>query len=389
MPDRQLRRLRASLRRTDVQIQAAIARRLSIARRIGHTKRAQGLPVRNYTVERDVVDRWRIAMERIGVPLERGETFARWLVEEALRVEERVGEAPQHRRRKRADILVIGGAGSMGRWLAEFFRAGGHRVGIFDPRAAEGVPAGLRRVDDLAKAARSADVVVVATPMRAAAGVYRSLWKTRTRATIFDVLSIKAPLLRSIRQGRKAGYHLTSVHPLFGPGARTLSGRNLLVLDCGDAWANHVVEALFRASSLSVHRMPIHRHDALMAEVLALPHASSLLFSRVLVGSGRGAGELARAAPTSFTLQADVARVVTGENPQLSYDIQALNPMSDALFERMAEALGTIRKVIRSGDQEGYSRLVGEAHALLEREYPMVGARDPATPPSPRSLRRP
>ncbi|HUZ80168.1 MAG TPA: prephenate dehydrogenase/arogenate dehydrogenase family protein [Thermoplasmata archaeon] len=379
-----LSRLRASLNRADAQIQTAIARRLEIARRIGHTKRAQGLPVRDYAVERHVVGRWRAAMEGMGVPPERGEALARWLVEEAVRVQEQVGEAPEHRR-KSADILVIGGAGSMGRWMVEFFRAGGHRVAVWDPRAPRGIPAEFRSVSDFGEAARTADVIVVATPMRVAPTVYRDLWETRTRATIFDILSIKAPLLRAIRHGRTAGFHVTSVHPLFGPATRTLSGRNLLILDCGDSRANRVAEDLFRASSLSVHRLPIEGHDLLMADVLALPHATSLLFSLALVRAGHKTGDLARAAPTSFTRQADVARVVTGENPQLSYDIQALNPMSEALFERMAEALETVRHVVRSEDQEGYNRLVGESHALLEREYPSLGMELLVATPRPRS----
>lgn len=364
--------LRKALRRTDGEIRAAVERRLQIARRIGEAKRRRRLPVRDYGVEREVVARWRTAMEAMGVAPERGEALARWLVEEAVRVQEEIGEAPEHRR-KAADILVIGGAGAMGRWLAEFFRSGGHRVAILDPRAAKGAPTEFRVVTDLAEAARSADLIVVATPMRLAPGIYRQLWRTRSRATIFDILSIKAPLLPSIRRGRRAGFHVTSVHPLFGPSTRTLSGRNLLVLDCGDPRANRVAENLFRSSSLSVHRIPIERHDRLMAEVLALPHATSLLFSIALVRAGHRAGDLARAAPTSFARQAEVARVVTGENPQLSFDIQALNPASEALFDRLAESLARLRQLIEQGDRDGYGRLVAEAHELLEQEYSEMG----------------
>lgn len=372
MVDRSLARLRISLRRTDRQIEEAVERRLGIARRIGETKRSRGLPVRDYAVERQVVGRWRDSMEAIGVPPERGEVLARWLVEEAVRVEEQVGEASEGRPRT-ADILVIGGAGAMGRWLAEFFRAGGHRVGVFDPRATEGDFTPLRVEHDLPKAARSADVIVVATPMRVAPAIYRDLWKTRTRATIFDILSIKAPLFRAIRSGRRAGFHITSVHPLFGPATRTLSGRNLLVLDCGDEAANRAAEELFRPSSVSLHRLPIEAHDALMADVLALPHAVSLLFSLALIRAGHTPGDLARAAPTSFARQAEVARLVTGENPELSYDIQALNPASEALFDRLGDALRTLRGIVHRGDQVEYDRMVRAAHALLETEDPAAG----------------
>lgn len=373
-----LTELRTSLASTDAEIRHAIARRLAIARKIGEAKRAAGLPIRDFTAERGVLDRWREQLSGVEVPPERAEMLARWLIEEAVRAQERLGEGTVPPARS-SDILVIGGGGAMGGWMREFFRAGGHRVGVVDPKADPRRAVGYTVRTDLERAAQDADVIVVATPMRAAPAVYRELLRTEAEGVIFDILSVKQPILPWVRRGVASGFHLTSVHPLFGPSARTLSGRNLLVLDCGDPRASLRAVQLFASSALTISEMPVEHHDALMTETLALPHVMSLLFGMTLAETPRPAGELYRSAPTSFLRQAEVAQVVTSENPELSYDIQTLNPSSAALFERLERALTALKRSVRESDRATYRRQMEGARALLAREDPSQGGTQDAS----------
>jgi chorismate mutase/prephenate dehydrogenase len=369
----ELARRRAQLVQLDAELQRLVARRLQIARQIGEIKRSIGRPFRDYAVEREVLARWRNALGRWDIPPERTDELVRWLVEEALYAQESLDDAPPGVPSP-SDIVVVGGSGQMGAWIRDFLRSEGHRVGIVDPRADPQRARGYTVHADLGRAAQDADAVVVATPMRAATSVYRELYSTETEATIFDVLSIKAPLLPWIRRGIDRGFHVTSVHPLFGPGARSLSGRNLLVLDCGDPVANARAQALFAASSLAITQMPIERHDAIMADVLGLPHALALLFGQALARAGRTEAELARLASVSYRRTSEVARIVTGENPELAYDIQNLNPASAALFDRLETALRAVRAAVRDGDAAAYRRMMEEARAALARPSEPRGA---------------
>ncbi|MDE1820582.1 MAG: prephenate dehydrogenase/arogenate dehydrogenase family protein [Euryarchaeota archaeon] len=387
MADPDLSELRAELAKADAEIRSAVGRRLAIARQIGEAKRSVGLPIRDYAAERSVLERWTEDLARVEVPPERAEALARWLIEEAVRAQERMGEGARGAPRA-SDVLVVGGEGAMGAWVREFLRAGGHRVGVLDPRADPRRARGYSVQSDLSRAAQDADVVVVATPMRAAPAVYRELLKTEAEGTILDILSIKQPILPWIRRGVDAGFHITSVHPLFGPSARTLSGRNLLILDCGDARANERARRLFAASSLTINELPIERHDALMAETLALPHVVSLLFGAALAENPRPPGELFRAAPTSFLRQAETAGIIASENPELSFDIQTLNPASEALFTRLETALGGLRKAIREGDSKTYRRQMESVRALVEREQPGAGVTLSVAPLPPRRAGR-
>ena len=359
----ELRRLRETMTRCDRAIQRAIERRLRIARRIGEAKRARGIPVRDYAVERAVLRRWHSALERANIPPERADRFARWLVEEAVRIQE---ELPGTDRpdAAAADVLIIGGAGAMGRWMAGFLRSMCHRVAIYDPRAHPARFPGLHVQTDLREGVSTAEAVVVATPMRVSANVYRRAAECMRGGLLFDILSIKAPLVPEIRRARGRGIRVASVHPLFGPTTRVLSGRNLLVLDCGDPRAADDTEALFRRSSLTITRRSLGEHDRLMTNVLGLPHLTSLLFSLVLSRVSSSSEDLATVGPLSFARQAEVARVVTAENPELSFDIQALNPTSPELFTRLAVVFEEVRRIVEREDRERYFELLRESQGL-------------------------
>lgn len=368
MSETELAALRAAVAKSDAEIRFAVGRRLALAREIGEAKRVAGLPIRDYSTEEAVFRRWREDLGPLGVAPERADALTRWLIEESVRVQEVQGEGPPSPARA-SDILVVGGAGAMGAWVREYFRAAGHRVGIVDPQADARKAVGYAVHPDLERAAQDVDTIVIATPMRAAPAVYRELLRagTATDALVFDILSIKQPILPWVRRGVKAGLHISSVHPLFGPSTRTLSDRNLLVLDCGDPLANARTTALFSRSPLTITQLPIDRHDSVMAETLGLPHVLGLLFGSVLAKNPRPGEELFRSAPTSFLRQAEAAQVVVSENPQLSFDIQSLNPATPALFRELEKSVEEVRKAVLEGDSPSYRRQIDAARAALHR----------------------
>ena len=360
-----LAQLRREIAETDGRILRDIARRLELARAVGRSKRAVGAPLRDYLVEREVVERWVDGLARERIPRDRAEVLVRWMLEEAVFAQETiVGAAPPVS--AAAEIVVVGGLGQMGGWMRDYFRAAGHSVAVVDPRRPEG-PVPFPVHADLADAVDGADVVVVATPMRAATAVYEELLARRVDATVFDILSIKAPLLPSIRRAIAAGLHVSSVHPLYGPGTRSLFGRSLLVLDCGDPAATDRVAALFARTALHVSRIALEDHDRLMADVLGLPHLVSLLFARTLERGGREPAELVRRGSTSFRRIAEVAQLVTRENPELVGDIQTLNPASPELFRRLHETLEELEVAVRSGDPDAYARVLARGRRFLDR----------------------
>jgi len=251
----------------------------------------------------------------------------------------------------------------MGGWLVRYFEDAGHRVAIADPKA----PArGRETFPDVETAAARSDAVVFATPIRATAPLLRRAVGVGSEALLFDILSVKAPIAPVLRAGAEAGRPVTSVHPMFGPSARTLSGRNLLIVSCGVPSADRAARALFAGSALSIAEVPLDRHDLLIAESLGLAHAVNLLFLSALATDPASPHELAVAASTTFHRQSSLARTVAAEGAELYLDIQSSNPNSWGMYQEMRQALDRLAKIVERGDLPAFSELLREGTAKLE-----------------------
>src|ERR1041384_6828946 len=131
-PQARLDPLRSELGQIDREILALVARRQAIAQRIGQVKRDAGIPTRDYRQEKDVVERARAAAGAHGPPPALGEELILALIRGSLTVQEKdtVAAAGEGSGRR---VLVIGGAGHMGRWFVRYLAAQGFAVEIADP----------------------------------------------------------------------------------------------------------------------------------------------------------------------------------------------------------------------------------------------------------------
>jgi prephenate dehydrogenase len=243
----------------------------------------------------------------------------------------------------------------MGSWLARYLERRGHLVGILDRR---GGASGGPRWPTIEAAARDADVVVFATPIDATAPLLAKALSTGSDALIFDVLSLKAPIVSRLLHAARSGAQVTSVHPMFGPATSTLRGQNLLVLSCGNPSADRAVERLFAGSGLTITRLPIARHDRLIAETLGLAQAFDLLFLMTL-GSGEATPrELAYAAGTTFRRHVAGARVVGNQAAALTFALQARNRFTPASLRRIRQNVDQLAGLLRDEDVRSLRRAI-------------------------------
>lgn len=324
--------LREELAAIDREIVALVGRRNGIAKIIGEEKAKANEEVVVPAVERVVEQRYVDAGVRAGVSAATAVRLARAVIDESVEVQ---GRLPRHAEPRR--ICIIGGNGGMGRWLSAFFAARGHEmmVVVRDPENA------VCPVVTLAEACRTAEVIVVSTPVTTAAGILEEIFASRTSALVFDILSVKSPVIPVLRRMAEAGMRVCSVHPMFGPTAAAVAGRNIVVADCGCPSVIEETAALF--SGGTILRMPVEDHDPIAAYVLGLSHAVNLAFSEALVRSGFSAEVLNAAASTTFRRQTAVSREVSEENAPLYYAIQRENPYNDAAVKNLADAVSELR----------------------------------------------
>jgi chorismate mutase/prephenate dehydrogenase len=348
-----LTQLRARIAALDTEIVRLAAQRFELVREVGETKREQSLPVRSFTAEADVIARYRAAAREKGLPEGFAERLALQLIAGAVQLQEEAlpGSRPAVSRR----ITIVGGAGKMGQWLAGYFAGQGHEVSIHDPAGdVEGFPSDAT----LEEAVRDAEVVVLATPLGSGRAILEKVLALEPKGVVADIFSLKSHVMDLLRNAASQGHPVTSLHPLYGPDVRTLSGRTLAVCDCGHAEATDQIAALFRDTALTITRIPVELHDELMQYVLGLSHLVSILFFTSLVESGMSFEELEPMASTTFHKQTRAAASVAGESPQLYYEIQKLNRHSEELFEKVRASLDMIERAVKAGDSKAFSEIM-------------------------------
>lgn len=353
--------LRSELGQIDREILALVARRQAVAQRIGQVKRDAGIPTRDFRQEKDVVERARAAAVQHGLTPQLGEELILALIRGSLTVQEKdtVAAAGEGGGRR---VLVIGGAGHMGRWFVRYLGAQGYTVEIADP--ADG-PAGIVNHRDWRGVALEHELIVVAASMPVTAEVLEAMAAAPPRGVVFDVGSLKSPLRKALYALRAAGGRVTSVHPMFGPDTELLSGRHVIFVDVGAPDATAAARALFEPTMATLVEMDLESHDRLIAYVLGLSHALNIAFFTALAESGEAAPRLATLSSTTFDAQLGVASKVAAEHPDLYFEIQTLNDYGTESLAALLYAVERLRSVVRAGDLDGFRALMTRGKAYL------------------------
>jgi chorismate mutase / prephenate dehydrogenase len=360
-PREHLDQLRGELGQIDREILALVAKRQATAIRIGHAKRALGMPTRDFNQERDVVQRARAAAAEQGLPPSLGEDLVLALIRGSLTVQEQDTVAASGEGSGRRAI-VIGGAGHMGRWFVRYLAAQGFTVEIADP--VDG-PDGVTNHRDWRRVVLDHELVIIATPMPATAQILEQLAHAPPSGVVFDVGSLKSPLRAGLAALAKAGGQVCSIHPMFGPDTELLSGRHVIFVDVGAPKAVAAARALFEPTMATLVDMDLESHDRLIAYVLGLSHALNIAFFTALAESGEAAPQLATLSSTTFDAQLGVAAAVARENPDLYFEIQTLNDYGTESLAALLYAVERLRSVVRANDRDGFRALMTRGAGYL------------------------
>jgi chorismate mutase/prephenate dehydrogenase len=355
-----LEELRSSLSAIDRRLVELIAERQTIVADIGRSKRTAGAGTRDYKREKDVLDMGRAQAEELGIDPDIIESLLSLLIRTSLESQERDRVAAEGKGDGRK-ALVIGGAGKMGRWFADFFASQGFATTIADLSIEDG-PNQYRHWTD---AGVDFDVIVVAAPLAVSGRILAQLAVLQPQGLIFDIGSLKSPLLDGLAELRAAGCRVTSLHPMYGPDTRLLSGRHLIFCDAGDPQATADAKELFAATMVEQLDMSLEDHDRLIAYVLGLSHALNIAFFTALAESGEAAPKLAKLSSTTFDSQLLVSAAVAEDNPRLYFEIQNLNKYGLGPLDALCEAARRIRETVADGDENAFVELMEKGRAYL------------------------
>ena len=253
-------------------------------------------------------------------------------------------------------ITIIGGAGRMGTWFANYFVEKGHTVRIFDVRRrkAEEVAKklGVESVNDVSRAVENSDHILVSVPIEATPTVLRELAPLLRKDVILaEIASLKKRTEPVLRQIGRRGILALSIHPLFGPGANDIVRKKIALIPISDEQREiAAAKQLFPEANLLT--IGVDEHDRIMAAVLSLTHFVSLIFASALAHENISA--LRKFGGPSFLTQLTLAQSMLSEDPSNYFSIQSLNKSTIPYLRKFLSGFQTLSALLQNQDRSGF-----------------------------------
>lgn len=272
-------------------------------------------------------------------------------------------------------IVIIGGAGKMGKWLAGFLREGGHQVIIADRNEA-----GLREIQrefDIETASSNnaaiaaADYILLSVPIEEFEGVVAELGpRIETGQTVIDITSTKTVPVEVMHRYIKSGQVLGG-HPLFGPGARNIENKNIVLTPTNDTEKAlaYKISAYLGEKGARVDIMSPKEHDEMMSLVLGLSHFIALVAADTLLSSGK-LRPMEAAGSSTYKVLLTLIESVLSEDPELYASIQMSLPHVTDFESLFREKTGEWADLVAVKDRAEFARRMREMKQKLTEVAP-------------------
>lgn len=266
-------------------------------------------------------------------------------------------------------IAIIGAGGQMGTWFSKHFVTSGFDVTGFDTEA-DITTKGVTVAKSLISGILQADYVMLCTPTRRTPEIIRLIAKEMKRgAYLIDISSEKSKVISSLSK-TPAKIHPICLHPMFGPGIRTLKNRNIISIPVRDAKMElNVAKELFVGANFVT--IDASEHDKKMAIILGLPHLINLCFASVISKDGRTQLTEKMSGPT-FKMQRTLSEGMMSESPDLIETIIS-NPEMRKHAEELWKDIGRLLTATQESKTEEVLAYIHKCQENIE------SATDPAT----------
>jgi prephenate dehydrogenase len=273
-----------------------------------------------------------------------------------------------------AVACIIGAAGRMGGWFANFLKKNRYRVIVSDSNkvAARNLAHEKRFqfIQDESTAVQSADLIILTTPTQVTRKTLSNFKPETFRGkVIVEISSVKAPVRKNVDELRRRGAKILSIHPMFGPGTRSLRGRTVLVTSCSDGGpiAREFL-SLFNKNGAKLLHLSCEQHDRLISMLLTLPHFVNLALVDTLRTARADPNQLRAIGGTSFGLQFLTAEAIFHEDSRNELSILMDGEYGLDTMRKFAQQTSAILESLsreRSGEILGKWRL---GRQFLERD---------------------
>ena len=330
--------LREQIDSIDKQLVELLAQRGRVVQQVTKVKQQHDLPTFHPAREENLISARRAQASRAGLDPDYVEDLFRTVMRHS-----RVGQLNTLGRRgvrPGAKVLIVGGLGNMGRFLASWFRQSDYEVRILDrddwPQV-RSLTAGL-------------ELCLLAVPIAITPSVAAQIAPNLPASCVLaDITSLKLKPLEAMMQSHVGP--VVGFHPLFGPATTTMDKQIVVVspgrdmeqcqwlLDQLTLWGNVLVET------------PAAEHDEIMGIVQALRHFATFTFGQFLHSRGVPILRTLELSSPIYRLELTMVGRLFAQDPSLYAEIVFATPERLSLLKDYIQSLQQNLGLVERGDK--------------------------------------
>lgn len=263
----------------------------------------------------------------------------------------------------------------MGLWFARYFKNKGFNVVISgkNPEKTEktALEESLSWKKTNVEAVKDADFIIVSVPIDKTTNVIKEITPhIKKDAILTEITSIKAPVVDSLKEASKNPIHVISIHPMFGPGAKSLKDLNIVIIPITEK-SEEIAKSLgkfFGKDGANIIFSTFEEHDLIMAYVLCLPHSVGMIIATMMTESGISPKRFREFAGSSFKLLLTLTESIIYQGSELPALIHLTNPHSEPVIKGFKDHLIYLRRIVKHEDSSAFEELFSKAKTYLSKD---------------------
>jgi prephenate dehydrogenase len=260
-------------------------------------------------------------------------------------------------------ITIIGAGGQMGQWFTKYFSNADYEVTGHDSEN-KVVGKDVIVTESLVGGILQADFVVLCTPTRRTPEIIRLIAKEMKRGTyLIEISSEKSKVVSSLSK-MPTKINPICIHPMFGPGIKTLKGQNIISVPIKDAKKElTMAKTLFAGANFVT--IDAAEHDKKIAMILGLTHLMNLVFANIISKDEKSI-LTEKMSGTTFRVQKTLAESIMTESPELIETIIA-NPEIRRIAEDLWKDIGRLLTAVQESKTEEVVNYIKECQERLAK----------------------
>jgi chorismate mutase/prephenate dehydrogenase len=334
-----LSELRQQIDGIDSQLVKLLAQRAEITAKVGQYKSQVGLPI--YVPEREaqLIAKRRAEAEQQNVSPVLVEDLLRRIMRESYHTQnvDYLCTNPQIQK-----VVVIGGAGALGRVFVDIFKRSGYLVQLLEQNDWPNADSILC----------DAGLVLVAVPIKLTESIISKLTQLPIECVLADVTSTKQKPLAAMMKAHKGP--VLGLHPMFGPDVPSLVKQIVVVCHGRHCEQYEWLLQQIRIWGGILQQVSAKEHDDAMVFIQVMRHFCSFVFGSHLAGENPDLEQLISLSSPIYRLELAMVGRLFAQDPALYADIIFDNDDSIALLTQFSVKFNQALALVESNNKDEF-----------------------------------